>query len=326
MNYYQIQPVGYIDKLIENELYQKCGAFQNFWRLFSKYYLKGDLQTITDENIVHFKNRYSKRTLAKIFNVKSKDTAGKWKDEFIEVIENFVAYWKLKNEKNDLQDSYTLKQGSHSLATKQPESSQMIANEQPTSSQALATPLATKESDETITNKGLKEGQKNSISHLDSQEVANEQPESSQMIANEQPESSHEVAKYINNKIINNKNKKIKKINNKWIFEFFQWLSTFSKSFASKRNEFEVTFMSLFSLYDDVEEVITWASKNDFWIDKLLDAKSIKRNYEKMRLQYLKEKNRKSIPNSDDKVELIKKEIEMAKEIERKMRLKGVVI
>jgi len=270
MNYYQIQPVGYIDKLIENELYQKCGAFQNFWRLFSKYYLKGDLQTITDENIVHFKNRYSKRTLAKIFNVKSKDTAGKWKDEFIEVIENFVAYWKLKNEKNDLQDSYTLKQGSHSLATKQPESSQMIANEQ--------------------------------------------------------PEVSQQVAKYINNKKINNKNKKIKKINNKWIFEFFQWISTFSKSFASKRNEFEVTFMSLFSLYDDVEEVITWASKNDFWIDKLLDAKSIKRNYEKMRLQYLKEKNRKSIPNSDDKVELIKKEIEMAKEIERKMRLKGVVI
>ena len=29
MNYYQIIPTDYIDKLIDEELYQKAGAFQN---------------------------------------------------------------------------------------------------------------------------------------------------------------------------------------------------------------------------------------------------------------------------------------------------------
>lgn len=256
MNYYQIQPTSYIDKLIDEELYQKAGAFQNYWRLFYKYYVKdNDITKVEDRDIEHFKKRYSKRTLAKVFNVKSKDTAGRWKDEFIDVIENFVAHWKLlKSQKNIIQDNYTQNQGSHSLAT-------------------------------------------------------------------DEPEISHSLAKYItNNNNINNN----KKINKEWLENFLFALSKISKQAASKRVEFETLFMSLFRQYDDVEEVIEWASNNDFWMDKLIDPRSIRRNYEKMRLQMLKEKSKRPVPSGPDKVAQIKEEIEILKDIYEKKLNKGV--
>jgi hypothetical protein len=190
MNYYQIQPTSYIDNLIDGELYQKAGAFQNYWRLFYKYYVRDNiLLNVQDKEIEHFNKRYAKRTLAKIFNVKSKDTAGKWKDEFIEVIENFIAHWKLlEMQKNDQQDNYTLKRGS-----------QTLANEQPTISQEVATPLAKNEVNKTTENKEKNSNDENSISQPISQEVANEQP----MI-------SQEVAKLYNNNNNNNINNNIK--------------------------------------------------------------------------------------------------------------------
>jgi len=92
---------------------------------------------------------------------------------------------------------------------------------------------------------------------------------------------------------------------------------------VSKRVEFESLFMSLFRQYDDVEEVIEWASNNDFWIDKLIDPRSIRRNYEKMRLQMLKEKSKRPMPNGPDKVEQIKEEIEMLRAIYEKKLNKG---
>jgi len=82
--------------------------------------------------------------------------------------------------------------------------------------------------------------------------------------------------------------------------------------------------MSLFTQYDDVEEVIEWASNNDFWIDKLIEPRSIRRNYEKMRLQMLKEKKTKPIPNGANKVEQIKDEIETLRAIYEKKLNKGV--
>ena len=300
MNYYQIQPTNYIDKLIDEELYQKAGAFQNFWRLFYKYYVKdNDITSVSDKDIEHFKSRYSKRTLAKVFNVKSKDTAGKWKDEFIDVIENFIAHWKLKSQKNLAQDKYVQNQGSHSLATEQPESSQI-----------LATQLATSEVDKTTEKSQIQSDEKNSISHP-----------ISHSLATEQPESSHEVAKYItNNNNINNN----KIINKEWFENFLTSLSKISKQAASKRADFESLFMSLFRQYDDVEEVIEWVSNNDFWMDKLIDPRSIRRNFEKMRLQMLKDKSKKPIPNGPDKVEQIKEDIEMLRAIYEKKLNKGV--
>ena len=300
MNYYQIQPTSYIDKLIDEELYQKAGAFQNFWRLFYKYYVKdNDIINISDEDIEHFKKRYSKRTLAKVFNVKSKDTAGKWRDEFVDVIENFVAHWKLKTQKNLTQDKYAQNQGSHSLATEQPESSHEVA-----------TQLAKSEVDKTTEKSQIKSDEKKSISHQISHEVATEQPE-----------SSHEVAKYktYNNNINNNKI-----INKEWLENFLLALSKISKQALSKRAEFESLFMSLFRQYDDVEEVIEWASNNDFWMDKLIDPRSIRRNFEKMRLQMLKEKSKRPLPNGPDKVEQLKEEIEAIRAIYEKKLNKGV--
>jgi len=301
MSYYQIQPTDYIDKLIDEELYQKAGAFQNYWRLFYKYYVKdNDITRVIDKDLEHFNKRFSKRTLAKVFNVKSKDTAGKWRDEFMEVISNFIAHWKLfETQKNITQDKYTQKQGSHSLATKQPKSSQRVA-----------TQLATDNMSETTEKSELKSNEKKLISHPISQKIATKQPE-----------SSHEVAKYItNNNNINNN----KKINKEWFENFLTELSKISKQVHQKRYEFESTFISLFTFYDDVEEVIEWASKNEFWADKLIDPRSIKRNYEKMRLQMLKEKSKKSIPNGPNKVEQIKDEIEALRAIYEKKLNKGV--
>ena len=302
MNYYQIQPTDYIDKLIDEELYQKAGAFQNYWRFFYKYYVKdNDLIKVKDEDIEEFKKRYSKRTLAKVFNVKSKDTAGKWRSEFIDVIENFVAYWKLKKmQENDNKVEYAQKQGSHQLATEWPESSQQIA-----------TRLAKDEINQTTEKSNKTDDEKNPISHPNSQQLATDQPVSSQ-----------QVAKYITyNNNINNNNK----INKEWLEKFFIALSKVSKQVYSKRVEFESLFMSLFTQYDDVEDVIEWASNNDFWADKLIDPRSIRRNYEKMRLQMLKEKKTKPIPNGVDKVEQIKDEIETLRAIyEKKLRGKEI--
>jgi len=301
MNYYQIQPTSYIDKLIDEELYQKAGAFQNYWRLFYKYYVKdNDITKVEDRDIEHFKKRYSKRTLAKVFNVKSKDTAGRWKDEFIDVIENFVAHWKLlKSQKNIIQDNYTQNQGSHSLATDEPEISQEVA-----------TQLAKNEVDKITEKSQIRSDEKNSISHP-----------ISHSLATDEPEISHSLAKYItNNNNINNN----KKINKEWLENFLFALSKISKQAASKRVEFETLFMSLFRQYDDVEEVIEWASNNDFWMDKLIDPRSIRRNYEKMRLQMLKEKSKRPVPSGPDKVAQIKEEIEILKDIYEKKLNKGV--
>jgi hypothetical protein len=301
MNYYQIQPTDYIDKLINEELYQKSGAFQNYWRLFYKYYVKdNDITKVEDGDIEHFKGRYSKRTLAKVFNVKSKDTAGRWRDEFIDIIENFVAHWILKSQKNVAKDKSVQNQGSHSLAT-----------DQPVSSQRVATRLANDDVEKSTENTQKNEGQEKLISHLDSQQVATDKPK-----------SSHSLAKYItNNNNINNN----KKINKEWLESFLSALSKVSKQVYQKRYEFESVFMSLLTLYDDVEEVIEWASKNDFWMDKLIDPRSIKRNYEKMRLQMLKEKSKKPLPNGPDKVEQVKRDIELLKAVYEKKQSKEVV-
>ena len=293
MNYYQIIPTDYIDELIDNELYQKAGAFQNYWRLFYRYCVKeNDIVKVKDEDIERFYKKYSLRTLALVFNI-GKDTAGKWRSEFIDVIENFVAYWKLKKmQENDNKVEYTQKQGRHLLDSKSTKSRQEVDTDEITQ----------------ITEKSNKtDDEKNSIR---------------QRVDTYLTESRQRVDKYITyNNNINNNNKKI---NKEWLEEFFIALSKVSKQVYSKRVEFESLFMSLFTQYDDVEEVIEWASNNDFWIDKLIDPKSIRRNFEKMRLQMLKEKKSKPIPNGVDKVERLKDEIEALRAIYEKKLNKGV--
>ena len=300
MNYYQIQPTSYIDKLINEELYQKAGAFQNFWRLFYKYYVKdNDITNVSDEDIEHFKKRFSQRTLAKVFNVKSKNTADKWKLEFIDVIENFVAHWKLKTQKNLTQDKYAQNEGD-----------QQVVTDCPVSDQQVTTQVTTNKSFKDTINTKTKSDEKNSIDHLDDH-----------LMTTDCPVSDQQVTKYktYNNNINNNKI-----INKEWLENFFFALSKISKQALSKRAEFESLFMSLFRQYDDVEEVIEWASNNDFWIDKLIDPRSIRRNFEKMRLQMMKEKSKRPLPNGPDKVEQLKEEIEAIRAIYEKKLNKGV--
>ena len=302
MNYYQIIPTDYIDELIDEELYQKAGAFQNYWRFFYKYYVKdNDLTKVKDEDIEHFKNRYSQRTLAKMFCVKSKNTAEKWKAEFLDVIENFVAHWKLKKmQENDNKVEYAQKQGDHLMTSKYPKSDQTMTSKVTSNKISQITEKSDKANNE-----------KKANDHLNDQ-----------LMTTNCPVSDHEVTKYItyNNNINNNNNK----INKEWLEKFFIALSKVSKQVYSKRAEFESLFMSLFNQYDDVEEVIEWASNNDFWIDKLIEPRSIRRNFEKMRLQMLKEKKTKPIPNGVDKVEQIKDEIETLRAIYEKKLNKGV--
>ena len=305
MSYYIITPTDYIDKLVSDELYQKAGAFQNYWMLFYKYYVKdNDITSVADDDLEHFRKRYSQRTLAKVFNVKSKNTATKWKEEFTDVIANFVAHWKLKTQKNLTQDNYTQKQGDHLLTSKYPKSDHEVT-----------TPLTSNETLKSPINTEMEEDEKISNDHLTDQRVTTYCPV-----------SDHEVTKYktynnnINNNNINNiKKEKInKKEKKEWLESFLKALTKISKKVYSKRAEFESTFMSLFTQYDDVEEVIEWASKHNFWMDKLIDPRSIRRNFEKMRLQMLKEKSKKPIPNGPDKVEQLKDEIETLKAIYEK--------
>ena len=299
MSYYQIQPTDYIDKLIDEELYQKAGAFQNYWRLFYKYYVKdNDITRVTDKDLEHFKNRFSQRTLAKVFNVKSKNTADKWKDDFLNVIENFIAHWILKSQKNPTQDKYAQNQGDQQMTT-----------DCPVGDQQVTTQVTIDETKKTTEKSQIQSNYKNSGDHLTDQQMTTDCPVTDQ-----------QVTKYItNNNNINNN----KKINKEWLENFLTALSKISKQIYQKRYEFESVFMNLFTLYDDVEEVIEWASKNNFWMDKLIDPRSIKRNYEKMRLQMLKEKSKKPIPNGPDKVEQIKDEIEALRAIYEKKLNKG---
>ena len=294
MNYYQIIPTKYIDKLIADELYQKAGAFQNYWRLFYKYYVKdNDITSVEDVDIEHLKKRYSLRTLSKIFGI-GKDSAKKWRDEFIDEIANFIAHWKLlKSQKNTTQDNYTQKQGRQRVDTYSTNGRQQVD-----------TQVDNNDIEETTKKSEFQSDDKNHSRHSNRQRVDTYSTNGRQQV---------DKYKTYNNNIKNNK-----KIKKEWLENFLSALSKISKEVQAKRNEFDSLFMNLFTLYDDVEEVIEWASNNDFWMDKLIDPRSIKRNFEKMRLQMLKEKSKKPIPNGPNKVEQIKDELEAIRAIYEK--------
>ena len=266
MNYYQIQPTDYIDELIDNELYQKAGAFQNYWRLFYRYCVKeNDIVKVKDEDIERFYKKYSLRTLALIFNI-GKDTAGKWRSEFIDVIENFVAYWKLKKmQENDNKVEYTQKQGRHLLDSKSTKSRQEVDTDEITQ----------------ITEKSNKtDDEKNSIR---------------QRVDTYQTESRQQVDKYITyNNNINNNNKKEKTLQE--LLDLIREFHLENKlSFSgSKSISYGNTLAKLKSNYslEDIKEVIEYAMKDSYGKKILANPNSFFNNFESLKIALEDEKEK----------------------------------
>jgi len=94
------------------------------------------------------------------------------------------------------------------------------------------------------------------------------------------------------------KNNDKDKNTNKSLTNFYKWLKEHSLIAYNKRNEFDSVFYYLRTLYslETIIEVLEWGISNEFWQDKLLNAKSIKNNFDKMKMQMLKEKE-KNKPN-----------------------------
>ena len=111
MNFYQIIPKDYVLKLQSEENYKKAGAFMNYWFLFFSSFKT--IEEVEDEDIEKFKKKYSIRTLGKVFNLKGHQSIVNYRDEFIEVIMNFIAYWKLKNIQNQTQVKSAQKEVEH---------------------------------------------------------------------------------------------------------------------------------------------------------------------------------------------------------------------
>jgi hypothetical protein len=82
--------------------------------------------------------------------------------------------------------------------------------------------------------------------------------------------------------------------NNKTLSPFYRWLKDNSKMAYNKKMEFDSIFGTIMQNYtlEELAEVLEWAIDNSFWQDKLLKPESIKRNFETIRMQMLKEKDK----------------------------------
>ena len=100
---------------------------------------------------------------------------------------------------------------------------------------------------------------------------------------------------------------------------FYGYLQKNSKVFNSQKYKYDLTFQYLFSLYPlrEIRNVLRFAVKDDFWNTFLFDPDSLKRNFEKMRIAFLRKRSGK-INDREDMEELRKRLKEIQEKYERR--------
>jgi len=260
MNFYQIIPKDYVLKLQSEENYKKAGAFMNYWFLFFSSFKT--IEEVEDEDIEKFKKKYSIRTLGKVFNLKGHQSIVNYRDEFIEVIMNFIAYWKLKNIQNQTQVKSAQKEVEHFENTSRTDVEHFENIKE-----------NTQDSNKHTEKSDLKENKKNEVEHK------KEQQENTS-----RTDVEHFENEYIN-KINNKKNKKEKEIQKlqQLLKEFFEEKEL---NYLKVNQKYDWVIHKLLQnySYEDIEKVIEFAKEDSFYKRILLNPNSFLNNFESMKI------------------------------------------